>query len=71
MSTWENLLGFSVPGGIEEIAGLWFARGISTQADTMPTKTLLIKNRFLSIKNKHLKADAVSVPFASNQLYKN
>ena len=69
---WEKLLGFSVPGGKEEIAGLWFARGISTQADTMPTKTLLIKNRFLSIKNnKHLKADAVSVPFASNQLYKN
>ena len=64
MSTWENLLGFSVPGGIEEIAGLWFARGISTQADTMPTKTLLIKKRFLSTKNnKHLKADAVSVPF--------
>ena len=60
-----------MPGGKEEIAGLWFARGISTQADTMPTKTLLIKNRFLSIKNKHLKADAVSVPFASNQLYKN
>ena len=26
---------FSVSGGTKEIAGLWFPRGISTQADTM------------------------------------
>ena len=27
---------FCLPGGTEEIAGLWFAWGISTQADIMP-----------------------------------
>lgn len=26
---------FSVPGGTEKIAGMWFGRGIITQADTM------------------------------------
>ena len=31
MSAWGD---FSVPGG-QEIAGLWFARGVSTQADAM------------------------------------
>ena len=30
-----DLLSFSRPGGTEKIAGLWFARGISTQADTI------------------------------------
>ena len=27
-------------GGTEEIAGLWFARGISTQADTMDIRNI-------------------------------
>ena len=32
---WGNLLSFSVPGGTEKISGLWFARGISTQTNTI------------------------------------
>ena len=35
LSAWGDLLCFPVPGGSEKIAGLWFARGISTQPDTM------------------------------------
>ena len=31
---WVDLLSFSVPEGTEKIAGLWFARNISTQANT-------------------------------------
>ena len=27
LSAWGDLLSFSVPGGPEKIAGLWFARG--------------------------------------------
>ena len=34
-SAWEDLLSFLVPGGTEKIAGLLFARGVSTQTDTM------------------------------------
>ena len=32
---WGDLLSFSRPGGTEKIAGLQFARGVTTQADTM------------------------------------
>ena len=32
---WVDLLSFSVPEGTEKISGLWFARNISTQANTM------------------------------------
>ena len=31
---WGDLLRFSVPGGTDEVAGLWFAMGISAQADS-------------------------------------
>ena len=31
-----DLLSFSVPGRTEKTTGLWFARGVSTRADTMP-----------------------------------
>ena len=33
-------LGFSMPERTEKVAGLWFASGISTQADTMPNVTI-------------------------------
>ena len=35
--------------GIEKIAGLWFARGISTQTDTKPDLTILT-----SLKSKNV-----------------
>ena len=35
MSAWRDLLSFSVPGGTGKITGLWFARGIINEADTM------------------------------------
>ena len=41
------LLRFSVPEGTEKIASLWFARGISTQADTMIFYGMLPKNLLL------------------------
>ena len=42
-----DLLSFSVPEGTEKIASLWFARGISTQADTMIACGMLPKNLLL------------------------
>ena len=35
LTAWRDLTSFSAPAGIEEIAGLLFARGISTQADSI------------------------------------
>lgn len=35
------LLSFSVPGQTKKMPGLWFARGIITQADTMPNLIIL------------------------------
>ena len=48
-------LRFSVPGDAEEISGLWFGRGISTQVDTMHyiatwTKTLTKLKSTLPLK---------------------
>ena len=36
-----DLISFSVLGKTEKVAGLWFASGISTRADTMSNKPLL------------------------------
>ena len=38
-----DFISFSVPWMKEKIAGLWFASGISTQADTMSIKLYIIK----------------------------
>ena len=43
-----DLLSFLVPWATEKIAGFWFARGISTQADTMSNVTILT-----SLKSKN------------------
>ena len=57
LSAWGDLLCFSVPGGTRNIAGLWFARGISTQADTVTRSShrrCSIKRVFLKIsQNSH------------------
>ena len=39
LSVWGDLLSFPVPGATEEIAWLWFALGISGQADTIRALT--------------------------------
>ena len=36
-----DLLSFSVPWATEKIAGLWFARGVSTQTGTMHVKEMI------------------------------
>ena len=40
MSARGELLSLSVPGGQKEIAAFWFARGVSSQADTMLSNEL-------------------------------
>ena len=37
---WADLLSFSVSHGTEKISGLWFARNVSTQANTMPNSII-------------------------------
>ena len=36
----KNLISFSVHGGTEKIAGLWFATWVSAQADAMANVTI-------------------------------
>ena len=36
----KNLISFSVHGGTEKTAGLWFARWVSAQADAMANVTI-------------------------------
>ena len=72
MSAWgRDLLSFSVPGGTEKIAGLWFARGISIQAETICREkcwfvavvSVIWKVEFMIIDLIHLQFQHFSINF--------